>query len=46
MFAPSSRNSVSPVLLLVLLGCVLCPPAQASKVGDTELCVGHSRGGV
>ncbi|XP_066191903.1 proton-transporting V-type ATPase complex assembly regulator TMEM9 isoform X3 [Sylvia atricapilla] len=34
MFAQSSRNSVSPVLLLVLLGCVLCPPAQASKVGD------------
>lgn len=46
MFAQSSRNSASPVLLLVLLGCVLCPPAQASKVGDTEACMEHSRGGV
>lgn len=47
MFAQSSRNcaSPSPVLLLLLLGCVLCPPAQASKVGDTEPCVGHSRVG-
>lgn len=36
MFTQSSQNLASPVLLLALLGCVLCPPAQASKVGDTE----------
>ncbi|KAJ7411476.1 Transmembrane protein 9 [Willisornis vidua] len=32
MLAQCSWNSVSPVVLLVLLGCLLCPPAQASKV--------------
>ncbi|XP_063274536.1 proton-transporting V-type ATPase complex assembly regulator TMEM9 isoform X3 [Prinia subflava] len=38
MFAQSSWNSVSPVLLLVLLGCVLCPPAQASKSSEDIRC--------
>ncbi|XP_014126384.2 proton-transporting V-type ATPase complex assembly regulator TMEM9 isoform X1 [Zonotrichia albicollis] len=38
MFTLSSRNSVSPVLLLVLLGCVLCPPAHASKSSEDIRC--------
>ncbi|XP_039554443.1 proton-transporting V-type ATPase complex assembly regulator TMEM9 isoform X2 [Passer montanus] len=38
MFAQSSWNSVSPMLLLVLLGCVLCPPAQASKSSEDIRC--------
>ncbi|XP_056367154.1 proton-transporting V-type ATPase complex assembly regulator TMEM9 isoform X1 [Oenanthe melanoleuca] len=38
MFAQSSRNFASPVLLLVLLGCVLCPPAQASKSSEDIRC--------
>ncbi|XP_038018329.1 proton-transporting V-type ATPase complex assembly regulator TMEM9 isoform X1 [Motacilla alba alba] len=38
MFTQSSRNSVSPVLLLVLLSCVLCPPAQASKSSEDIRC--------
>ncbi|NWH40122.1 TMEM9 protein, partial [Chloropsis hardwickii] len=38
MFAQSSWNSASPVLLLVLLGCVLCPPAQASKSSEDVRC--------
>uniref|UniRef100_A0A8C0VGH0 Transmembrane protein 9 n=2 Tax=Paridae TaxID=9153 RepID=A0A8C0VGH0_CYACU len=38
MSAQSSRNSASPMLLLVLLGCVLCPPAQASKSSEDIRC--------
>uniref|UniRef100_A0A803W253 Transmembrane protein 9 n=1 Tax=Ficedula albicollis TaxID=59894 RepID=A0A803W253_FICAL len=38
MFAQSSRNFASPVLLLVLLGCFLCPPAQASKSSEDIRC--------
>lgn len=38
MFAQSSRNSASPMLLLMLLGCVLCPSAQASKSFEDIRC--------